>query len=522
MRRLILVILALMIIGIPYSQAQRFQWERNNEFLNRGIDQELASEHASINASCLCDLNGDGRPEYIICDNPARLSRLTLAVMEGEFPNIHWRSRNGFFGNFEYEFWILSITAFDLNEDGNLELILASSDGNQFVVLTNQGDFENPRWVRNDDLFPVHFGEPNSCTPQFCDFDQDGNLDLILGYDNGYFRYEKNENGEWIAQGFTEVQQVGWIITFHLADLDRDGDLDILCTCDMPCEWTTSMVVRNGGTPAEPEWQEPELMEYYNHCNPIPYDLNNDGFIDIIDGWRYQLHAGGEDLAQWSSPVIWGNMRLGESAYVFHYDRDGILEVISGFGYGSYNEPHWRLAQYRQTPSGWEDCQFLGADFEEFSPDHTWLKNIYAKYYPHLGSLCLVTSAYNDSWTPRSRLTLWQLVKEQEETTARPVEGFFSALENEEYAHQVITLGDLNNNVDPDVLLLQGDSQEQMFLSFFEFGMNGNEPSFARRDDWRIAAFDTCNFRSVELADFDHDRDPDLIGLRARGNAPGE
>jgi len=497
-----------------HLRAQDWRWEADPTFFNPGLDSGLAAIGGYQIAGCLCDLNGDGAPEYILGYSAYPYTLLRLAESSGEFPDIHWRLREGFFGDQAVvDRLMCSVKPYDLDNDGSLELIFSPD-----CVLKNRGNYENPDWVRADDLFPDVEVEAERCTPNFCDWDGDNLLDLILCYDNGYFRYEKDGDGDWQALGFTEMDEEGWTIAAHIADLDGDGDQDIFGFYDMPCMWATSTAFLNLGTPDEPQWSDPIELEYWDHQAPFLYDLNDDGYPDIVDGWSYQLHTGQEGVAEWGRSVYWGESQTPLAAYDFN--GDGSVELLCSFRYGAFIPAYWRLAQLMLSNTGWHDNLFFGEDYGDWVPGQNDIYSLSVIDLLETGNTQLALSLSGGMNLPP--IVLMENRDEAGGWDWQQVEGFLDALVDTIGASQQLAFGDFDGDDDEDVAMLCYDYERGQWLTFFRNNSVERQPGWERMDGWGINYLDTISVNRIGAGDFDGDSRCDLIAALYAGNDPGK
>ncbi len=125
----------------------------------------------------------------------------------------------------------------DLDRDGDLDLVVGKNNGN-FDYYKNTGSATAPSFVlqrgENNPLNGLDAGD--DVAPALADLDRDGDLDLVAGTGDGSFRYYQNVGN---AAAALFVQQQGEDNPFNgvdagagaapaLADLDDDGDLDLL------------------------------------------------------------------------------------------------------------------------------------------------------------------------------------------------------------------------------------------------------------------------------------------------------
>jgi len=291
---LICIALFLLLLTAAPLLGDEWRWEEDLSFLNPNLAPEMVRIGGYIAAGGFYDLSGDGKPEYVIALSNRGVYSLELAASEGDFPAIRWSLRSDFFPALEFDrnFLIESVSFHDLDADGAVEIIFNSS-----VILKNRGDFDQPDWVRADDLFPNVQHEDG--TPHFCDWDGDGMEDLIFTYDNGYFRYERDREGRWESLGFTECVDVGWGISTHLADLDGDGEPELILNSLVSAnQWAPAVYRKTGGQHGQVAWERVDAALAdggpSGSGDGALADVDNDGKLDLISGstvWlnRYSL-----------------------------------------------------------------------------------------------------------------------------------------------------------------------------------------------------------------------------------------
>lgn len=177
----------------------------------------------------------------------------------------------------------------DLDGDGDCDLI--------YAVVTqsyrNVGSPFLPSWQRDDSLVEgVDY--VNCMTTCLADLDADGDLDLSVGmlYGEAYplFYYQNVGSATqpvWQQQNsmYESLSPGSWTCP-ELADLDDDGDLDLL----LAVEWSFRGY-RNTGTAEAPSWtRDDSLVEGvslpYPRSDPNLGDLDDDGDLDLVIGGR--------------------------------------------------------------------------------------------------------------------------------------------------------------------------------------------------------------------------------------------
>lgn len=122
----------------------------------------------------------------------------------------------------------------DLDDDGDMDLIVGAEDGT-IHYFENIGDATNPDFVeRTGAANPFDGVQGDQTHPELADLDGDGDLDLLVGYYDGTVHYFENQ-GDATTPLF--VEQTGAANPFdgldvgsgakpQLVDLDGDNDLD--------------------------------------------------------------------------------------------------------------------------------------------------------------------------------------------------------------------------------------------------------------------------------------------------------
>ncbi len=187
-------------------------------------------------------------------------------------------------------------TLADLDNDGDLDLVVGEYYG-PLYYYEDTGSRSQPGFTERtgaaDPLDGINTGRYSTST--FADLDDDGDLDLVVGdwYDTLHY-YENT--GSRSQLGFTERTgaadplagiDVGWLSVPTFADLDDDGDLDLVVgERDGILNY-----YENTGSRSQPDFTERtgvdnplDGIDVDTHSNPTFADLDNDGDLDLVVG----------------------------------------------------------------------------------------------------------------------------------------------------------------------------------------------------------------------------------------------
>lgn len=257
----------------------------------------------------IADMDGDGRNDIVVIETAGSV-RLSRNTGNGTFSNsIPLAASSG----------PTAITAFDANNDGDLELLIANPNQGFTQLLQNDGNLAFS-------LQSTPFAAADSTAIGAADFDGDGNNDVAVrletsGTVNVYFG---NGDGTFgAASALTLAGSAGGKLA--IGDFNRDGRPDIaaannginIFTANGNRSFTTQAVISANSS---------SLLF-------TAADINGDGISDLIGattGSSFSILSRGDGT--FDSPIDSGSIGGASDYAVADFNEDGILDVIgSGF-----------------------------------------------------------------------------------------------------------------------------------------------------------------------------------------------
>jgi hypothetical protein len=476
----------------------------------------------------LSGFNGN-RPTLADLDNDGDLDILVGGALFGDLeylPNIGSNSSPAFAPPIINPFGLISEGGFlnrapvlaDLDNDGDLDLLIGDQEGS-LNYYKNIGSASSPVFASPivNPFGLTDIGDVS--TPTLGDLDKDGDLDLLAGAQDGNLRYFQNSGSASSPVfaipltnpfGLTDVGSFGWSAP-NLADLDNDGDLDVLVG-----ENTGNLYYfQNTGSVSSPAFAPPVINPFGlvgvgSFSAPTLADLDNDGDLDALigetDSLYYFSNSGSANSPAFVPPNFtpFGLDSVGaQSAPALpDLDNDGDLDALVGNSLGRF--------YYFQNIGSVSNPLFAAPLTNPFGLVNT----ISGGSTPALadldndGDLDLLTGDNFGS------LHYFQNIGSASNPlfAAPLINPFGLVLLSSSFSKPA--LADLNNDGDLDALVGASDGN----LYYFQNVGNASSPAFAFPVLNPFGLADVDTFSAPTLIDFDNDGDLDVLVGRGDGS----
>ncbi|MFT4689317.1 MAG: FG-GAP repeat domain-containing protein [Verrucomicrobiia bacterium] len=260
----------------------------------------------------------------------------------------------------------------DLDSNGVLDVV-SSCEGKRIAMLIHwapkRSDYMNAGSWRTEEL-P---GAANKFRWMFAtplDVNQDGRTDIIAGgkgtgSELGWWEVPSERPRDLSAWRWHRLRPMGWLMSLETADMDGDGDADIIYTD------------RKGKVPGA-FWMENTGRKWKEHLIGVKgreamflkrFDLDRDGMEDVIVATRpkhvvfcRRLNSAGTSWKEYpiKLPEIAGDAK---AVNVADFDGDGVLEIVFSTERASGKQGVCRLVPTAGVTGGkWELRPISGID----------------------------------------------------------------------------------------------------------------------------------------------------------------
>lgn len=243
----------------------------------------------------------------------------------------------------------------DLNGDAKPELTLGNEAG-QFFIIYNEGSRSQPRFCASRErsqncLTPPRLlgqvSPEDNAVPAWVDWDQDGDLDLMVGKNDGTLDYYQNlgtrRDGVWeLKQRRFNLIDVGGYAAPLFMDMNGDKKPDLLMTGDSELVHWYSKRKESGRFILWVEeknlLQVRRLGNHQSRLHIASGDLNGDRMMDVLVGTRagrllIYHNAGGKGMPAFrspKSPLLRSPSRAFSAPALVDLDGDRDMDMVVG------------------------------------------------------------------------------------------------------------------------------------------------------------------------------------------------
>jgi len=262
----------------------------------------------------------------------------------------------------------------DIDGDGDLDFISGGFTG--LNLFLNIGNSQFPEFAKEEGFFSG-LNPAQNPVPDLIDLDNDGDLDMVVGYsESGLVKIYTNSGtsglAEFLESNAYEIGDVGLYAYPVFCDADGDDDHDLIVGRDEH----GFIFYKNTGTPGVAVWETNEIYlqglgseTYWN--SPTLADLTGDDQPDLIFGnasgpLNFFVQTGSPENPDWleNTTLFGGVLDVGGASNpcFFDFDNDGDFDLFTGSQLGD-------IKYYENTGT------ITGPAWEENSGPFTSLKH---------------------------------------------------------------------------------------------------------------------------------------------------
>ncbi len=170
----------------------------------------------------------------------------------------------------------------DYDNDGDLDILVGSYSDPMFLYANNENTYALVDTLDNPFFKLI---SEDAQVPAFIDMDADNDLDLIIGNKRGSLAYFENTEGSYDSVAVDPFADISVPSNSAPAfvDIDADGDMDLVIGAG---DGTLTLVHNNNGVYEVATAEENPFNGFVSERNAVPsfYDFDGDGDLDALVG----------------------------------------------------------------------------------------------------------------------------------------------------------------------------------------------------------------------------------------------
>lgn len=304
--------------------------------------RQVAGGYSGPEDAVVSDFDGDGLPDIAFvgdeaenqCANDARVA------VAYQNPDETWTTHPLVDG-----LGAINLVTADIDSDGDADIIYADKAGNRIVALLNPG-VRQAYWTET--VLAEGEGTRGAFAAVLADMDGDGDLDLISTArgSNAVFWLERPENWTepWVRH---EIGTVVDPVFVEASDIDQDGDVDVVVA-----GWRGNEIAifENGAG-----WQKHSISSRAHPIGLAVADFNGDGILDIAattyatqkgPGQVLLLTRKGSLNGPWTEEILYTGLAAADEIMLLHFAGDTTPSIVTT----SNDFPGGRVFYLRSRP----------------------------------------------------------------------------------------------------------------------------------------------------------------------------
>lgn len=224
------------------------------------------------------------------------------------------------------------ISSGDIDGDGDLDLAGAKADDSVFVWFENMNGV-GTAWTEHT----IATGMYGACAVTVVDLDCDGELDVLGSTDSTdriiWFENVSGDGSTWSNHSVSETYDSARSVT--AADLDRDGDLDIIAVAYLGDDVSVWLNADGSGT----SWNKRTVDSSFDGATSVhAADFDSDGYMDLVGAaWNSDLVVVWDNVfgtgEHWSGLIVSDTIDAPSAVYSGDIDSDGDIDFACAGAY---------------------------------------------------------------------------------------------------------------------------------------------------------------------------------------------